>query len=204
MLRSRFIFRIISINCTNFLEKTLIFASYQHVWKWTYKAAEKEIQVSKQSYNSTSLICLGIIVAFISLKNSSCSVSLPLTTLLCTYKKDKLIYFLELFTLPERKDTSIGLGKVLGPNPERKTHLLGPLYCQTLPYSSHLAGGIRVQRSISWNGIRSGWVTPTESQARGVQDQTLQKDPGVPLSFTYSTDFTTIWVHVILCIHMSS
>ena len=95
-------------------------------------------------------------MAFISLKNSSCSVSLPLTTLLCTYKKDKLIYFLELFMLPEREETSIGLGEVLGPNPERKTHLLDALYCQTLPYSSHLAGGIRVQRSISWNGIRSG------------------------------------------------
>jgi len=31
VLTSRFIFRISSINCNKFLEKTLIFASYQHV-----------------------------------------------------------------------------------------------------------------------------------------------------------------------------
>lgn len=71
---------------------------------------KKETQVSKQIYNSTSLNCLGIITTrllFVFFFNSR-SVSLPLTTLLRTYKKDKLIYLLEMFMLPEREKYTPG------------------------------------------------------------------------------------------------
>lgn len=77
VLRSRFIFRLCSINYTKLLEKTLIFVSYHHVWNQTNKADE-------QKFKSVSRViaCFWTVWVFLwnkfILKNYSCSVQLLL------------------------------------------------------------------------------------------------------------------------------
>lgn len=84
-------------------------------------------------------------------------------------------------------------------------NILVPLYCQTLPYSSYIAGGIKVWKYVAEMKLRLGKLLPLKLRHMVCRIRHYRKIQVFPcFSLIHSTNFTTIWDHVILHIHMSS